>query len=535
MKRLLFIALFLAVISSFAFGESEFRFNLSPEFAAPLGVRYFEPGFGASASLSWTADTPLAWIPRTGLYMEGGFTGMTIADGSSFNIFEAAIEPLAQWRLTDRFTLQARGNIGAYQYRWNDEQDTLLKAGGGLSVLFHLSPSVSLSASGAYTFYSVPGGSPIHAAGIGLGISLNLSEILAPKTRISGEKTEQQPVFPVSYAWYESNPVASIRVSNGEPNAIEDLRLSFFLERYMNVPSLFAEIPGLKPGEEARLPVTALFNESILGLTETINANALILIEYRSLGARKQAELPLVMPIYHRNAMSWDDDRRAAAFVSTRDSAARLFARYTASVVDLMPPQDLPLNILYALGIFEALDAYGINYVIDPASSYIEMSENVSSLDNLNYPYQTLFYRGGDCDDLSILYCSMLEVLGIDTAFITRPGHIYMAFDTGMASPDGEGGIPAALVPYVSSFIEHGGKLWAPVEITVPAAGFWRAVRLGGRQWFGAGEEARFYPMRDSWALYPPVNVPGSGGQMPVPPEEEELIRAIEEEMDKLR
>jgi hypothetical protein len=535
MKRLLFIALFLPAVSFFAFGESEFRFNLGPEFAAPLGVRYFEPGFGASASLSWAMTTPLGWIPRAGLSMEGGFTGMTIADGSGFNIFEAAIGPLVRWRLADRFGLEARGNIGAYQYRWNDEQDTFLKAGGGLSVLFHLSPSVSLSASGAYTFYSVPGGSPINTAGIGLGISLNLSEILAPRTRIRGEKTEQEPVFPVSYAWYESNPVASIRVSNGEPNTIEDLRLSFFLERYMNAPSLFAEIPGLEPGEDLRLPVTALFNESILGLTETINANALILIEYRSLGARKQAELSLVMPIYHRNAMSWDDDRRAAAFVSSRDSAARLFARYTASVVDLMPPSDLPPNILYALGIFEALGAYGINYVIDPASSYIEMSENVSSPDSLNYPYQTLFYRGGDCDDLSILYCSMLEVLGIDTAFITIPGHIFMAFDTGIVSPDGEGGIPAALVPYLSNFIRAGGRLWAPVEITIPAGGFWRAVRVGGRQWLGAGEEARFYPMRDSWALYPPVNVPASGGQAPVLPDEPVLIRAVKEELDKLR
>jgi hypothetical protein len=45
-----------------------------------------------------------------------------------------------------------------------------------------------------------------------------------------------------------------------------------------------------------------------------------------------------------------------------------------------------------------------------------------------------LYYRGGDCDDLSILYCSLLEVLGLDTAFITVPGHIYAAFDTGIQS-----------------------------------------------------------------------------------------------------
>jgi hypothetical protein len=60
---------------------------------------------------------------------------------------------------------------------------------------------------------------------------------------------------------------------------------------------------------------------------------------------------------------------------------------------------------------FEALRLYGINYVVDPASSYAALSEDASGLDSLNYPYQTLYYRSGDCDDLSILFCSLLEVI----------------------------------------------------------------------------------------------------------------------------
>jgi hypothetical protein len=57
---------------------------------------------------------------------------------------------------------------------------------------------------------------------------------------------------------------------------------------------------------------------------------------------------------------------------------------------------------LLAAALFETLNLYGINYVIDPASSYVELSGNASVLDSLNYPYQTLMFRGGDCDDLSI-------------------------------------------------------------------------------------------------------------------------------------
>jgi hypothetical protein len=268
--------------------------------------------------------------------------------------------------------------------------------------------------------------------------------------------------------------------------------------------------------------VTALFNEVMLSLTENVNANGQVLMSYRSLGARKETDFSLQMPVYHRNALSWDDDRRAASFVSPRDPAARLFARYVASVAEGLPENGLPRNLRYAAALFEALAAYGIAYVIDPASSFVELSEDASALDSLNYPYQTLYYRGGDCDDLSILYCSLLEVLGIDTAFITIPGHIYMAFDMGSEVRRTEG------------LIEQGGRFWMPVEITVPGEGFYQAWRIGAREWGRFEEEAKLYPMRESWTLYPPVTVPEAGDYLPLVPEEQTFTGALEREMKKL-
>jgi hypothetical protein len=177
----------------------------------------------------------------------------------------------------------------------------------------------------------------------------------------------------------------------------------------------------------------------------------------------------------------------------------------------------------------EALNLYGINYVIDPSSSYIEMAENASALDSLNYPYQTLMYRGGDCDDLSILFCSLLEVLGVETAFITVPGHIYAAFDVGVRREELGAGERS-----LGTFIEYGGKLWVPVEITIPGEGFNRAWQVGAREWRSAGDEAMLYPMRDSWELYQPVSVPGAGDRLPDLPEEREIVRRFETEMGRL-
>jgi hypothetical protein len=425
-------------------------------------------------------------------------------------------------------SLGARLSAGIYRYQWGDSKNSRLRFGGEAQAFFHLAPWVSLFASGGYTRYEFSSSRPIGTLVAGAGISLNLSEIFGSRARVRAEKTAQEKVFPVSYAWYEKNPFATVQITNEEPNAITQVRLSFFLERYMNQATSFALLPALGPGEQAEIPVTALFNESMLDLTENAGTNAVLRVEYQSLGADKQSSFPFQMPVYHRNAMSWDDDRRAASFVSARDPAAVYFARYVESALRsrLREDRGMPRAVVTALALFEALRAYGINYVIDPSSSYVEMSENSSSLDSLNYPYQTLLYRGGDCDDLSILFCSLLEVLGVRTAFITIPGHIYMAFeldaeDSGFFNPD--------------VLIEHEGGLWMPVEITLTTDGFFQAWRTGLREWKAAGEEGRLYPMRENWRVYPPVSVPGAGDRLPAMPDDAQLTKAFEAEIRAIR
>ena len=63
-------------------------------------------------------------------------------------------------------------------------------------------------------------------------------------------------------------------------------------------------------------------------------------------------------------------------------------------------------------------------------------AENVAAVDYLQYPRDTLARKSGDCDDLSILYCSLLQALDIDTAFVTTPGHIFAAVALGVAPED---------------------------------------------------------------------------------------------------
>ncbi len=75
-----------------------------------------------------------------------------------------------------------------------------------------------------------------------------------------------------------------------------------------------------------------------------------------------------------------------------------------------------------------------MTYVIDPNSPYGELSANTLQVDTLKFPRESLAYKAGNCDDLAILYSALFESIGIETAFITIPGHIDLAFSTGLDS-----------------------------------------------------------------------------------------------------
>lgn len=111
-------------------------------------------------------------------------------------------------------------------------------------------------------------------------------------------------------------------------------------------------------------------------------------------------------------------------------------------------------NLRTAIGLHEALCLYGVNYIVD----------------FLQFPSQTLSYKAGDCDDLSILYCSLLESEGIETAFITTPGHICMAF---ALAADEQTANKSFSRPQDLIFLE--GSTWVPFEVTVREGGFLRA------------------------------------------------------------
>lgn len=521
--RLLILALVCLLSAANTGAEFSVGMRVMPGYYIPIGETVLHSGPGAAAVVDFHL------FPAFSVFVQGEYVSITLENLSPLILTDASAGATATWRPHDRWSLFGELFGGVYSVSQEEEVRSGISAGARTGATYHISPAFSASLSGTFRHYAYTPKPFMNAVSVSAAVSVNLTELISARARMSGEKAGQDPVFPVFYSWYNDNPFATVRITNEEKTSITDVRTSFYLEKFMGQPKLCSVTRTVAPGETVEVPVRAFFNEGMLDLIETIEAEGKIIVEYRTLGSDRVKEIPVTLQIQHRNAMNWQDDRRAAAFVSPRDPASMWFSRYVSSVVSNRFRPGVNRNMQYAAGVFESLNTFGLNYVIDPTSAYVDNSET-GSIDFLQFPYQTLMYRGGDCDDLSILFCSLLESIGIDTAFVTVPGHIFMAFSSGMTEEEARREFYAP-----DELVYHDGMAWVPVEITLTKEGFAKAWRIGAKQWNDASalDKADLYPLKDAWTVYQPVSVPGAVSRFTLPDENRTML-AFDASLDVL-
>ncbi len=329
----------------------------------------------------------------------------------------------------------------------------------------------------------------------------------AVETAFGTMRLAMTSIFPVYYSYYDTHPVGTVTVTNTSRDPVENLTVSFYVAQYMDNPKESDRIARIDRDESSQVDVYALFTNEIFEITEGAKVSARFTLDYTLDGKEMSEEFVQTIEVHNRNAMTWDDDRKICAFVTAKDPAVMRFARNTTGYIQDALNRGVSSSLMSAMGLHEALDCYGMHYIPDPTTPYTELSEQTQTVDYLLFPRQTLEYQGGDCDDLSALYCALLESLGVETAFITIPGHIYTAFSLGMREDDAR-----AAFHYPDELIFRDGWAWVPVEITLRDEGFITAWQLGAKQWRenNSAGLADFYPVREGWGVYQPVGLPGS-------------------------
>ncbi len=270
------------------------------------------------------------------------------------------------------------------------------------------------------------------------------------------------PLFAAMQSYYSKNPFGRVTLTNVEKQPIFDVVLSFFQAGYMDSPTRLAAIERLEPGGSCAVDITASFNEEVFTTAGAVPLTGELIAEYVTRRRAVKQSFPLSYDLYDKTALTWDDNRKVGAFITPADSSLRNYASFLRQSAKQTILEGLSEPLQTAMQVFYGLKELGCLYQVDPTSSFTAAQENPLQVDSISLPRDTLKRLTGDCDDLTVLYCALLESVGVETAYITVPGHIYAAVNTL---------VPSKLYRTVhqdkNMTLNIDGQLWVPVEITM--------------------------------------------------------------------
>jgi hypothetical protein len=251
------------------------------------------------------------------------------------------------------------------------------------------------------------------------------------------------------------------------------------MDKYMDAPTE-SQAVFLQPGEEQKVPLTAVFNDLVRSVPAMTVKEGVVYVSAQ-LASEYDDRFQTRVLLYGKN--DWDGDVLTLRYFVTPDDPAVL--RYTRDI--LLQHRD---SIAGAGKDLEAFQKARLLFNAF-ADKLVYVSDPKQSADYVQYPPETLQLRGGDCDDMTVCFSSLLNSMGVSTAFVdvvppedSTRGHIYLLFDTGL-NPQFGGSISTNPKRYVIRKNSKGAEtIWIPVETTVIARGFDDAWTTGAQEWF---------------------------------------------------
>jgi hypothetical protein len=236
----------------------------------------------------------------------------------------------------------------------------------------------------------------------------------------------------------------------------------------------------IQPGETAEVPLTAVFNEQVLKVQSMTIKEAEVAVSTAP-AERDDDRTGVKLLVYGRNA--WNGDAHTLRYFVTPDDPDVI--RYSRDVLlqnrELLAPAQGGREPFAEARLLVDAFAGRLMYVKDPKETG----------DYVQYPSETLSLRGGDCDDMTVCFSSLLSSIGISTAFVdvVPPGtpansHIFLLFDTGVNPKYGER-ISENPKRFVIRKNRAGAEtIWIPLETTLSAEGFEKAWLRGAQEFY---------------------------------------------------
>ncbi|MFQ5631716.1 MAG: hypothetical protein ACE5I1_23335, partial [bacterium] len=275
---------------------------------------------------------------------------------------------------------------------------------------------------------------------------------------------------------YANKPIGYLDIRNDYDEALE-------LTVKVSVPGLSLaptqESFSLGPNQSNTTAFSAILSSDILNNSENSIRQVEAIVEYTIDNQPKTASSTQRFRLYGRGKITWEHPAKAAAFVTPLDPGVQLFADEILAQFSYRSEIELG-NIYTAMQFFDALGQVGIRYTNDPNFATIDKTQHF--VDFVRYPAELLVGKSGDCDDLTVLYASLLEYAGIRTAFISTHDHITLMLDSGIHERNW------GLLPFDDSMLivspDSTHTIWIPVEVTAVGQPFAEAWQEGADRFY---------------------------------------------------
>jgi len=294
----------------------------------------------------------------------------------------------------------------------------------------------------------------------------NICVELKPNIQMSFVQTT--PINSVTYLRAKGVGVGKISLSNSGNDVANNVKViitspnSYFGEKVINVGSL-------SQGQSTEISTDLNFFDSVLNIVTDSKLQLDVKTEfYNSVNKKSESVDSFQMNVEGRNKFYWSNPSMVAMWVTPNQPSIKQFAnRATGGLATYRSTEE---QMLAARWLFETMKAYGAQYATD-----------LVDVDYVQFPIETLTRKGGDCEDSSLLYASLLEAVGIKSVIILIPGHAF------------------------SGFINKEAKL-VPIETTV--TDFDSALQSGSFQYNQHQSDRDLIIPQEMWVEYPQVVLP---------------------------
>jgi hypothetical protein len=266
-----------------------------------------------------------------------------------------------------------------------------------------------------------------------------------------------QDIFPTLTDKYLDSPVAIARIVNLTDQIVlvkPSCYIAAVNEEYVQSPQI-----NVAPKDTVEAPIFTLVSESVPLISRAQISQAIIVLN--TVEAEPDDEFR--KPILINDLNSWDGKVINLRYFVKKDYVfsqgyAKDILKNYKSKLDTLPP--LLTKYFTARILFDDY-VKKLVYIADPRAS----------VDRVQFPSETLKLKGGDCDDLSVAFASLLGSIGVQSAFVDYKSedgvsHVNLMFNTEI--PVNKAGLLTANDKkfYLRKNVSGKDEVWIPLETT---------------------------------------------------------------------